>query len=277
MNKIVLALVCAVAAPAFAQQFELPRLSPFAKAVQTVGLTDITVDYSSPGVRGRKIWGGLVPYGEVWRAGANQSTKVTFSKDVSIGGTAVPAGSYAFFVLPNAKGNWTVIFSKDVQQFGAFSYKKEADLLRIDVKPQVIPERERLAYSFPEFGTDTATLALDWEKVRIAVPIKLGTTQQVAAMIKNLEENPQSQFTSAARYELEQTKDYDAGLRLVDKSLAMKENWLNVWTKAQLLAAKGDKKGALALAQKANELGAQNPQGFFFAGEVKKALEDWKK
>jgi hypothetical protein len=276
MIKTLVVALTFLAAPAFAQ-FELPRLSPFAKAQQTVGLTEITVDYSSPGVRGRKIFGALVPWGEVWRAGANGSTKVTFSRDVSIGGTAVPAGSYAFFVIPNQKGNWTVILSKDTQQFGAFSYKKDQDLLRIDVKPQAIADRERLAYSFPDFATDTATLALDWEKVRIAVPIKLETSKQVAGMIKNLEENPQSQLTQAARYELEQAKDYDAGMRLVDKALSMKEQWLTVWTKAQLLAAKGNKKEALAMAQKANELGAQNPQGFFFAGEVKKALEEWKK
>src|SRR5262249_45771022 len=150
----------------------------------------------SPGVRGRKIWGGLVPYGEVWRAGANAATKVTFSKDVTVGTTAVPAGSYSFFVIPNQKGNWTVVLNKDATA-STQQYKKEMDLLRLDVAPQVIANRERLAYSFPDFSNDAATLALDWEKVRIALPIKLATAAQVATTIKNLEDSPQSQFTQA--------------------------------------------------------------------------------
>src|SRR4051794_332523 len=106
-----------LAAPASAQ-LELPRPSPNARLTQTVGLTDITVEYSSPGVKGRTIWGGLQPWGEVWRAGANATTKVTFSKDVTVGTTAVPAGSYAFFVIPNKEGAWQVILNKDFNQGG---------------------------------------------------------------------------------------------------------------------------------------------------------------
>jgi hypothetical protein len=179
------------------------------------------------------------------------------------------------FVLPNKTGNWTFILNKDPAA-SAQSYKKEQDLLRVDVKPLPGPGRERLGYGFPDFSHEQATLELEWEKVRLHVPIKVNTVAQVAASIKNLEENPQSQFTQAARYQLEQTRDYEAGLKLVDKSIAMKEDWFNLWTKAQLLAAKGDKKGALPLAQKADELGKQNPNRFFFADEVKKALTAWK-
>jgi Protein of unknown function (DUF2911) len=273
---LVAAFVC-FAGPAFAQQYELPRLSPFAKITQTVGLTDITVNYSSPGVRGRKIFGGLVPFGEVWRAGANTATVINFGKDVTINGTAVPAGDYALFVIPNkAPGNWTVILNKETKQWGAFAYKKEADFLRVDVKPVAIADHERLTYSFPDFNNDQATLAIEWEKTRVPLTIKLGTAQQVAGTIKGLEENPESMWTQAARYELEQTKDYDHGMKLVDKSIAIQESWLNDWTKAQLLAAKGDKKNALQLAKKADELGGKTPQRYFFKDEVQKALTDWK-
>lgn len=274
-SRIVALVALLSATPALAQQFELPRLSPFAKAVQTVGLTDITVDYSSPAVRGRKIWGGLVPYGEVWRAGANQATKITFSKDVTVGTTPVPAGSYSVFVVPNKTGAWAFILNKDLTAT-AQTYKKEADLVRVDVKPVAGPGRERLYYGFPDFANDTATVELEWEKVRLQLPVKLTTSTQVAANIKALEENPQSPFTQAARYQLEQAKDYDAGMKLVDKSISMKEDWFNLWTKAQLLAAKGDKKAALPLAQKADDLGKQNPKRYFFAEEVKKALTTWK-
>ena len=277
MKTLVASLAVVIAgATAHAQQLDLPRPSPSAKVQQTAGLTEITVDYSSPGVKGRKVWGGVVPYGEVWRAGANAATKLTFSKDVTVGGSAVPAGSYAFFVIPNQNGAWTLILSKDVNQFGAFSYKKEADVVRVEAKPTPIPMRERLVYLIEDFNNDAANVDLEWEKVRVRLPIKLGTEQQVATTLKNLEDNPGGAFTSAARYELDQKKDYDAGLKYVEKSIALGQDWLNSWTKAQLLAAKGNHKEAYAWAEKANELGQKSPR-FFYADEVKKALKDWKK
>jgi hypothetical protein len=265
-------------APALAQRLELPALSPGAKVSQTAGLTEISVEYSSPGVRGRKIWGALVPFGEVWRAGANAATKLSFGKDVTIDGKPVPAGDYAFFVIPQkAPAAWTVILSSGIKQWGSMQYKKEQDFLRVDVKPVAIPDRERLGFVFPDFNSDQATLALEWEKVRLPLVIKLKTSEQAGQVIKNLEENPQSPWTQAARYELEQTKDYDQAVKLADKSISIQEDWLNVWTKAQALAAKGDKKGALALATKADELGGKKPDRYFYAGEVKKALTEWKK
>src|SRR5207237_1427973 len=155
---------------------------PGAMVKQTVGLTDITVDYSSPAVRGRKIWGALVPYGQVWRTGANAATKVTFSKDVTINNVAVPAGTYAFFAIPTAT-TWTLILSKEANQGGAFNYKKEQDLLRVDVKPAAAPMRERLAYLITNFTEDSASLDLEWEKVRVSLPIKMDTAKQALANI----------------------------------------------------------------------------------------------
>jgi hypothetical protein len=260
---------------ASAQPLDLPRPSPNAKVMQVVGLTEITVEYSSPAVRGRTIWGALVPWGEVWRAGANAATKITFDKDVTFGAVTVPAGSYAIFVQPNKTGPWTVIINRDWKQSGAFAYKKESDVVRLDVKPQAIPPRERLAYSFSDFGNAGGTLNLEWEKVRLPIAFKVNTDAQAAANIATYQDSTWMPFNQAARYMLEQKKDYDAGLALVEKSIAAKETWFNVWTKAQLLAEKGDKKDALALAQRAQELGSKNPQGFFFAAEVKKALTDW--
>lgn len=262
-----------VSSTAFAQSFELPRPSPNAKVMQTAGLTEITVDYSSPGVKGRKVWGEVVKYGEVWRAGANAATKITFSKDVKIGTTDVPAGTYSLFVIPQQKGNWTIVINKDVKA-STQEYKQELDVVRVEAKPEAIAMRERLAYSIPDFSNDAATVALDWEKVRVSFKVVLATDAQVTAAIKGLDEG--SSYVSTARYMLEQKKDYDQGLKFVDKALSMKEDWLGVWTKAQLLAAKGDKKGAFPLAQKAQELGEKNPQRFFFAADVKQALTQWK-
>lgn len=256
-------------------QLQLPRPSPAAKVTQTVGLTEISVEYSSPAVRGRQIWGAVVPYGQVWRTGANQATKITFSKDVTVGNTPVPAGSYAFFAVPTPK-EWTLILNKDFNQGGAFNYKQELDVLRLQVLPKQIPHRERLAYLVSDFTEDAASLDLEWEKLRISLPIKLGTRDQALANIKGMTDGAWVPFNSAARYMLESAKDYDAGLQLVDKSLAAKEHWFNLWTKAELLAAKGKRKEALSYAQKAKQLGEKTPQAFFLAEEVNKAVREWK-
>jgi Protein of unknown function (DUF2911) len=279
MHRLFAALPCLLplaAGPALAQSVELPRPSPAGKISQTVGLTDIAVEYSSPAVCGRPIWGSLVPYGQVWRAGANMATRVTFGKDVTIGDTAVPAGAYSFFLVPESQGPWTAVFNKEAVQPGAFNYKKELDLVRVAVQPEAIPLRERLAYLVTDFTNDAAQLSLEWEKVRVSVPIKLGTEAQLAATFKSLEDNAWAPTNAVARYYLDQTRDFDTGLSWVEKSLRIKEDWANLWTKAQLLAAKGNRKEALALAQKAQQLGEKAPR-FFAAADVKKALVDWKR
>ena len=273
-GSLLFSLISLVACPAFGQ-LQLPRPSPVAKVTQTVGLTDITIEYSSPSVKGRKIWGALVPYGEVWRAGANQATKITFSKDVTVGSTSVPAGSYAFFVIPTAN-EWTLILNKDFNQNGTDKYKPELDAVRVPVQPKAISHRERLAYLVADFTDDAASLDLEWEKLRASLPIKLGTRAQSLANIKAATDGAWAPLNSAARYMLETAKDYDAGLQLVDKSIASKEHWFNLWTKAELLNAKGKRKEALTYAEKAKQLGDKTPQAFFLADAVNKALKEWK-
>jgi len=273
-GSLLFALISLAPCSALAQ-LQLPRPSPAAKVTQTVGLTEITVEYSSPSVKGRKIWGGLLPYGELWRAGANQATKVTFSKDVTVGSTSVPAGSYAFFVIPTAN-EWTLILNKDFNQNGTDKYKSELDAVRVPVQPKAISHRERLAYLVADFTDDAASLDLEWEKLRASLPIKLGTQAQALANIKAATDGAWAPLNSAARYMLETTKDYDAGLQLVDKSIASKEHWFNLWTKAELLNAKGKRKEALTYAEKAKQLGEKTPQAFFLAEDVNKALKEWK-
>jgi hypothetical protein len=255
---------------------DLPRPSPFAKVSQDVGLTTITVDYSSPGVKGRKIWGGLVPYGQMWRTGANTATKVTFSKDVTFAGKPVPAGTYALFTIPTAT-DWTVILNKKPDQPGtATGYKAEDDLLRVTLRPKAAPFRERLAFLVTDFTDDKAQLALEWEKLRLAIPIEVGTAKQALANISATLDNAWRPYANAARYLLDTKQDYDTGLKYVDQSIAMKEDWYNVWIKAQLLAAKGKFKEAYPLAEKASTMGTKSGN-FFLEADVKKALTDWKK
>jgi hypothetical protein len=255
---------------------DLPLPSPHAKVWQVVGLTEITVEYSSPGVKGRKIWGELVPYDKMWRAGANQATKVIFSRNVTFAGKPVPAGSYAFFVIPG-KDAWTVVLSKKADQGGVGrDYKAEDDLLRVSVKPRPAPFRERLAYLVTDFTDDKATLDLEWEKLRLSIPIVVDTGAQSVANINAAIDNGWRMYANAARYMLENKKDYDTGMKYVDQSLALKEDWFNVWIKAQLQAAKGSYKDARATGDKAYELGRKS-DNFFLEAEIKKTLAEWKK
>ncbi|MFT3708631.1 MAG: DUF2911 domain-containing protein [Archangium sp.] len=271
--RLFASILAVVSCTAFAQ-LKLPSLSPEAKLVQTAGLTTITIDYSAPAVKGRKIWGALVPLDKVWRTGANHCTTINFSEAVTIADKEVAAGTYGFFAIPGAQ-QWTLIVSKQNDIWGSDDYKPENDVVRVAVKPAAIANRERLSYQITNFTNEAANIDLEWEKVRVTLPVKLKTADQASANIKKLSENPSGQLTQAARYFLE-AKDYANALTYADKSIAVEETWLNTWVKAQTLAAQSKFKEALPLAEKAQTLGNQKPENFFFAADVKKALTDWK-
>ena len=262
---------------AFAQEpakLDLPRPSPNATVKQTVGLTEVTVTYSSPAVRGRNIWGNVVRYDEVWRAGANECTKLTLSTPATLGGKAVGAGTYAVFLLPT-KAGWTFILNKDTSLAGTDGYKPSEDVLRIPATATTIPPRERLAYSVLDFADDGGTLAMEWGTVRVAVRFDLNTRATVLAQVRALKTDDWRPYNRAARYFLDAKFEPAYALELANKSIKLKEEWENVWTKAELLAAAGDKKQALAMAQRAEELG-KKAKNFFYADAVAKALSDWK-
>lgn len=147
------------------------RVSPKAEIMQVVGLTKVAVSYSRPGVKGRKIWGALVPYDKVWRAGADEATKITFSTDVNIEGKKLTAGSYSFFVIPNKK-EWIVIFNKVADQWGAFTYNEAEDALRIKVKPKTAEFEEWLKYEITRTGDYSANLCLHWEKLKVVLKLE---------------------------------------------------------------------------------------------------------
>jgi len=256
-------------------KLELPRPSPYATFKQTVGLTDVTIVYSSPAVRGRKIWGSVVPYDEVWRAGANECTKLTLSTSATIEGKSVAAGTYCLFLLPT-KAGWTFILNKDTSLWGTDKYKATDDVLRVPATATTIPPRERLAFSVLDFSDTAGTLAMEWDTVRVGVKFELPTRANVLAEIRKLKTDDWAPYNRAARYLLEAKTEPAYAMELVDKSIKLKEDWYNDWTKAQLLAAAGNTKQALAMAQRAQELGKQS-SNFFYADEVAKAISDWKK
>jgi Protein of unknown function (DUF2911) len=147
------------------------RVSPKAGVFQTIGITDVNVSYSRPGVKNRKIWGELVPYNKVWRAGADEATKITFSTDVIIEGKKLPAGAYGFFAIPG-ENEWTLIFNKVADQWGAFTYNESEDALRIKVKPVSNSNHDWLLYSFTDITSTTAQLNLIWEKLKVSFKIE---------------------------------------------------------------------------------------------------------
>lgn len=262
-----------VAAPAFGG-LELPRPSPAAKVSQRIGLTDVEVDYSSPGVKGRKIWGKLVPYDKLWRTGANSATKITFSEDVKVAGKDVPAGTYAIFTIPGRR-TWTVIINKNADQSGTRKYDQGLDQLRFTMKPKVIPFRERLTFIFADYTDDAASLNIEWEKLRIQIPIQADTAAHASANIEKASKEAWRSLANAARYMLDEKKDTKKALRFIDQSLSLHDDWYNNWIKAALLAQAGDYKGAYPLAKKAKELG-DKAEFFFWKDRVERALNDWK-
>jgi hypothetical protein len=148
------------------------RVSPKAMVKQTVGLTDVTIDYSRPGVKGRTIWGNLVPYNVVWRAGADEATKITFSSDVKINGKSLKAGSYSFFVIPT-KNNWTLIFNKIASQWGAFEYNESEDVFRIEVTTEEGNFQEWLSYTITKTVDNSAIIRLEWEKIKVPFTVEV--------------------------------------------------------------------------------------------------------
>jgi len=154
------------------QKEEKVRISPKASISQTVGFTEVTISYSRPGVKDRKIWGGLVPYDKVWRAGANEATKITFSTDVTIEGKKLAKGSYGFFAIPG-KNEWTLIFNKVADQWGAFEYNEAEDALRINAKPVKSNFTEWLRYEITRTSDSTAEISLLWEKLKVPFKIEV--------------------------------------------------------------------------------------------------------
>jgi hypothetical protein len=169
MRERVLPILLLAAATLPAQAPKV-RESPAASVSQDLGLTKVEIAYHRPAVKGRVIWGGLVPYGKVWRAGANEATTISFSGPVKVAGHDVPGGTYAFFAIPG-KDHWTLILDKNPKQWGAFSYKPDQDLLRFEVTPAPAPMQEWLDYTVELADQATATVTLHWEKLAVSFPV----------------------------------------------------------------------------------------------------------
>jgi tetratricopeptide (TPR) repeat protein len=241
---------------ALAQSFvlDLPRPSQHALLTQRVGITDITVNYHRPLVNGRKVWGSLVPYGQVWRAGANENTTIQFTSPVTVEGQSLAAGTYGLHMIPN-ENDWTIIFSKNSTSWGSFTYNQAEDALRVNVKPQPTDMHEALTYDFDDIKPDAAVLTLRWEK--LAVPVKIGVNtheiveQSLHTQLRSLAQYTWMSWDDAANYLLAEKTDYEEALKYSDTSLQNEERFDNLMTKANVLEAMGKKDDASTARSKA--------------------------
>jgi len=274
LSLIICALLIITMENNFAQNFETPRPSPNATVSQTVGITHITIDYSCPGVKDRTIWGELVPFGEVWRTGANEVTSITFGDPVKINGNELPAGIYGIHTIPG-ETEWEIIFSKDTEVDAGSNYDPEKDALRIKVKPEEAPFAERMIFIFTKTTDNKTKASLWWERLRISFDIEVSTQELVFA--KADEQLSWLPTFQAANYCLTNDVNLEKGIKWIEASIMLDEVYWNTRVKAQLQNKLGMKGEAIATMNKAIELGAKMEEAPFDYDRMKGLLDDWMK
>lgn len=281
MNKIYTTIAAAILTLGLNAQ-DLPKPSPSAMVEQTVGLTDIAVTYSRPGVNDRAIWGELVPYDEVWRAGANKATLFSISADIKIEGKTLAKGDYSLFILPKKDGLWTLIWNKETELWGSGDYKEENDALRIDVPAEAIEcGSERLEYRFIDVDMSTAQFAMDWAGKRVQVMISADPTAQVKANIATAIEESKDEdlwrvYRNAASY-AEDNSMTKEGLEWITNSVELKnDNWYSYWVYANLLAQNNELKKAIEMGKKSIKIGKEG-ENFSYEGRIQADIDAWSK
>jgi tetratricopeptide (TPR) repeat protein len=243
--------------PAQSFVLDLPLQSQRAEVSQRIGVTDITIDYHRPLVNDRKVWDGLVPYGKVWRAGANINTTIKFSDPVQIEGKPLDKGTYGLHMIPNAD-EWTIIFSKNSTSWGAFTYDQAEDALRVTVKPKAADMHNALTYDFDDLQKDSAVVELEWEK--IAVPFKVSVDVHDLAeaslkkQLRNLSQYTWMSWDDAANYLLTEKIAYNDALTYANKSIETEDRYDNEMTKSKVLTALNRKDEAMAAQKKALDM-----------------------
>ncbi|WP_299116246.1 DUF2911 domain-containing protein [uncultured Winogradskyella sp.] len=260
-------------------QVETPQPSPTTKIEQKVGLTDVTLEYSRPSMKGRKIFGDLVPYGKMWRAGANKNTTVTFSDNVTIDGNDLKAGSYAIFISPN-EDNWDVVFYSDTNNWGTPREWDDSKVAaKVSAKIYKMPmEVETWTIGFDDLTNSSANIGFIWENIYAAVTFEVPTAKKVTASIDKVMNGPSpNDFYSAAVYNLSEGKDLDKAMHWIDKAVEMTKDQPRFWYLRQqslIHAANGDKKGAIDAAKKSLE-GAKKAENADYVKMNMDSLKEW--
>ncbi len=254
----VLALTDLLPRKASAQtDLDLPETSQKAVVQQRLGVTDITISYHRPLVNGRKIWGVLVPLGEVWRAGANENTTIEVTTPVLIEGKPLPVGTYGLHMIPNAD-SWTIIFSKMATAWGSYTYTEAEDALRVTVKPRENPMEEALEYEFEDLKPDSVLVTMKWEK--LAVPFRVSVTDaetvlpSIRSQLRGRDKWQWASQNEAAQYCLTKKINLEEALTWADQSIQLEERFENLTTKANLLKALNKPDEARAVSERALEI-----------------------
>ena len=260
-------------------QIETPQPSPFSKVEQKVGLTDVTLEYSRPSMKERKIFGDLVPYGKMWRAGANKNTMITFSDDVTIDGNELKAGSYAIFITPNEK-SWDVYFYSDTNNWGTPQEWDDSKVAaKVAAQVYELPvDIETYTISFDDLTNDSAMIGFMWERAYVGVTFEVPTEEKVSASIAKVMNGPSANdYYAAAAYNLSEGKDLDKAMMWIDKAVDLTKEQPRFWYLRQqslIHAANGDKEGAIAAAKKSLE-GAQKAGNDDYVKMNKESLKEW--
>ncbi len=283
-RTVLLAAACTatavVAAAQTAPPLTMPRQSQKASVSQTVGLTEITISYSRPAVRGRQIWGALVPYGEVWRAGANENTTISFTSPVRIAGHDIAAGTYGLHVIPRADATWTVILSRVHTAWGSFDYDPKEDAARFEATPEDAPHQEVMTFSLDDPGPDSVTAALRWAELRLPFVVDVDTPAVVMASLRDqlhgLHQFFWQPWNQAAGYAL-RAGDVEQAKVWAERSVEVNRTFANVATLSRVMAATGDGERARALIDEALPTAAEaelNAYGYqlLAAGDTAEAV-----
>ena len=285
--KNILFCLFLLASNALFAQLELPQKSPKASVSYRVGLTDVSVEYHSPAVNKRAIFGSLVPYDQVWRAGANEATNVVFGTDVMIGDVKVSKGRYAFFLIPKNGTTWIAVFNSDFGQWGAYGYKENKDIARLEVKVDALVKPvERLQYIVEDHGIGEGAIVMQWERKRVSVPFKIETMKIAMANVDQAlasakEEDKSSIHGRAAEFLLNNGGDMASATTHIQESVKLKETVWNLWLKAQIQAKIGEYPAAVETAGKLAEASKASKDEADYYAEIEKDVNSsvamWKK
>ncbi|WP_317896905.1 DUF2911 domain-containing protein [Aurantibacillus circumpalustris] len=244
--------IAAISSTTLNAQLKVPAPSPLQTVKQAFALSDISIEYSRPGAKGRLVYGDVVPFGKVWRTGANASTKITFGDDVKVEGNAIPAGTYALYTVPG-KDNWEIIIYKDLTLGGNVAdYKKENDVAHFTVKPRALNDKvETLTINFADITSSTVNVELNWEKTSVTFAVVADIDSKIMKDIEAKVVNDNRPYFQAASYYYESGKDLVKAGEWVDKAIAAnpKGFWM-VMLKAKIQVKQKDIKGAVASAEK---------------------------
>jgi len=279
MKKLLLLAMAFTASFAVNAQVETPQPSSSSKVEQVVGLTDVTLEYSRPNMKGRTIFGDLVPYGKTWRTGANANTKITFGDDVSVKGQELKAGTYAVYTVPNAT-SWDVIFYSDASNWGTpqkWDDNKVAAKVTADV--HTMPMKiETFTMTFDDVASNSVVLGMLWENVYVGVKLEMPTDAKLSTSIEKVMAGPSAEdYFASARYYMEEGKDINKAMTWIDKAVELTKDQPRFWYQRQqaLIHAKaGDKKGAIKAA-KASLAGAEKRGNAGYVKMNKESLKEW--